>query len=621
MSDYSPSKWRDKIRAPLVILLPLIRRRNARELIGKAYSLWKRAGFRGVWRRLTFFNLSSTSYSNWVKQYDTLTENDQRAIVSHIAQLQYRPRISILMPTYNTPERWLRQAIESVRNQLYTHWELCVADDASPDARVRTLLDEYQRLDARIKIVFRPRNGHISAASNSALAIASGDFSALLDHDDELPKHALYMVVVALNDNPNLNLLYSDEDKITENGRRFDPTFKPEWNPDLCTAQNMVSHFGVYRTEILRAIGGFHEGVEGSQDWDLALRVAEAVPAASIKRIPHILYHWRAIAGSTAIGHGEKNYVIQASQQLVREHLHRTGRSATVEPAFSSYVRVRDPAPDPPPLISLILLGGALHSEALIQRTRHPNVEVIVCGRRQSIQRPPIRETDGENVAPAKRANLAAKEAKGEILCIMNNDFLPMEADWLEELAGQALRPEIGAVGPKLLDANGKILSALTVLYDQSKTNRVAWRFYQGLPADERGLIGRAALPQNLTILHPACYVLRTSTFHAMEGFDAEYFPNGLFALDLNLRLIQAGYRNLWTPYACLIAAARGAIDQSLTGSSEEAHRFRTRWKEAMRDDPAHNPNLAYDSTWPLLAFPPRTQKPWRKQREGYNER
>jgi len=620
MSDTSPSKWRDRIRAPLAALLPLIRQRNTRELIGKAYALWKRAGFRGIWRRLTFFSRSSTGYSRWVKQYDTLTENDQQAIVSHIAQLPYRPRISILMPTYNTPERWLRRAIESVRNQLYTHWELCIADDASPDTRVRSLLEEYQRLDTRIKIIARPRNGHISAASNSALEIASSDFSALLDHDDELPKHALYMVVVSLNDNPSLNLLYSDEDKITEDGYRFDPTFKPDWNPDLCTAQNMVSHFGVYRTDILRAIGGFHEGVEGSQDWDLALRVAEVVPAASIRRIPHILYHWRAISGSTAIGHGEKNYVVQASQQVIREHLHRTGRPATVESAFSSYVRVRNPVPIPPPLISLILLGEALHIEELMQHTRYPNVEVIVCGKHQSIHHPSIRKIDGGNTPPAERANLAAREANGEILCIIHNDFLPMEADWLEELAGQALRPEIGAVGPKLLDANGKILSTLTVLCHHRKKNRVAWSFYQGLPADEKGLIGRAALPQNLTILHPACYALRASAFHETGGFDADYFPNDLFALDLHLRLTQAGYRNLWTPYACLIASAREPIDQSLTGSSKETHRFQTRWKEAIRHDPAHNPNLACDGAWPLPAFPPRTKKPWRNQRDGYNE-
>lgn len=593
------SRLRDRLFFSLATLQVMIRQKRPAELVSKAYRLWKRVGIAGAWRQGWWIVYATLGYARWVKQFDTLDDTDRRAILDHVDRFRRRPRISVLMPTYNSPERWLRQAIESVRNQLYPDWELCIADDASPQPHVRAILEEYQRLDERIKIVFRNSNGHISAASNSALALATGEFVALLDHDDELPEHALYMVALAIDVSPELNLIYSDEDKIDENERRFGPYFKPDWNPDLLNAQNMISHLGVYRTEVLRSIGGFWEGVEGSQDWDVALRVVEQISPNTIRHIPHVLYHWRAIPGSAAIGYEEKPYVTSASQRVVREHLQRINLPASVEPAFSSFVRIRYPLPTPAPLVSIILFGNSANSEELIRRTRYPALEIIPC---------PL-NTDG---TLAEAINKIAKQARGELLCFLDAGLLPETEDWLEELAGQASRPDIGAVGPMQLDTGGNIQRALTVLCNTSGNNRVSWSFYQGMNLQEKGVAGRAALQQNVTILAAGCLILSSKAFQMVKGFDAEKFPNTLFELDLCLRLVQAGYRNLWTPYVLMVST--GIPTTCLEACNQiEVEQFRMQWKDFLNHDPAHNPNLACGGEWPFPAFPPRIDLPWRQ--------
>ncbi len=234
----------------------------------------------------------SVDYAHWVSKYDTLDNFDCNAIRAHIAAFASRPLISIVVPVYNTEEKYLREMIESVSQQLYPNWELCIADDASTKPHVREVLEQYGLEDPRIKVVYRQDNGHISAASNSALEIATGEFVALLDHDDVLAPHALYMVAHAINEHPDADVLFSDEDKLDDAGCRCDPYFKPDWNAELFYCQNFVNHLGVYRTSLLRAIGGFRAGFEGSQDYDLTLR-ATAATSGPIVHIPHVLYHWR----------------------------------------------------------------------------------------------------------------------------------------------------------------------------------------------------------------------------------------------------------------------------------------------------------------------------------------
>ncbi len=265
---------------------------------------------------------NQASYPNWLARNEVL---DIEAMTQEIATFHYQPKISIAMPVYNVEEKWLRLCIDSILNQVYTNWELCMADDASTDPNVKKILTEYQQLDERIRVVFREQNGHISEATNSALAIATGEFVALLDNDDELAINAFYEVVKVLNENPELDLIYSDEDKIDMDGNRSDPAFKPDWSPDLLLGTNYISHLGVYRRSILEEIGGFRKGYEGSQDYDLVLRFTEKTTKERIKHIPKVLYYWRMLPTSTAVDQGSKGYAFEAGLRAVQDALVRRG--------------------------------------------------------------------------------------------------------------------------------------------------------------------------------------------------------------------------------------------------------------------------------------------------------
>ena len=264
-------------------------------------------------------------YARWIRCYDQLQREDVKRVREQIAQFHYSPLISVLLPVYNSNLKWLRRAILSVQKQLYPRWELCIVDDASTDRKIWPFLQRCARRDRRIKLMRRTENGHISAASNDALRLATGDFVALLDHDDELAPTALYFVALALNKNRDLQLLYSDEDKLEEHNRRSEPYFKSDWNPELFLAQNFVSHLSVYRTDLIHRIGGFRIGFEGSQDYDLALRCIEQIRPEEIEHLPWVLYHWRAGDQSTASNPTAKPYAQEAARRAVQEHLKRTG--------------------------------------------------------------------------------------------------------------------------------------------------------------------------------------------------------------------------------------------------------------------------------------------------------
>ena len=233
------------------------------------------------------------SYERWVREHDTLDDGDRRAIRAHIAALARRPLISVVVPVYNPPRQYLEEMIKSVLRQLYPDWELCIADDASTSPHVQSVLQDYAALDSRIKVMRRDINGHVSAATNSALELATGEFVALLDHDDVLSERALYEVAVELDTHADAQVIYSDSDSIDDSGRRSTPYFKTDWDPDLMLGHNMVSHLGVYRRSLLQQLGGLSSGYDGSQDYELMLRASEHVAPGQIRHIPAVLYHWR----------------------------------------------------------------------------------------------------------------------------------------------------------------------------------------------------------------------------------------------------------------------------------------------------------------------------------------
>ena len=295
-------------------------------------------------------------YARWIRCYDQLQRDDLKRICEQIAKFHYSPLISVLLPVYNSNLKWLRRAISSVQQQFYPRWELCIVDDASTDRRLWPFLQKCARRDKRIKVMRRTENGHISEASNDALRVASsGDFVALLDHDDELAPTALYLVARALNKNPDLQLLYSDEDKLDEHNRRSEPYFKSDWNPELFLAQNFISHLGVYRTDLVRRVGGFRVGFEGSQDYDLTLRCIREIQPKQIEHLPWVLYHWRAGDQSTASSATAKPYAQEAARRAVQEHLDRSGIEGTVVPSLGVYLQIKYALPTERSMVSIVI--------------------------------------------------------------------------------------------------------------------------------------------------------------------------------------------------------------------------------------------------------------------------
>jgi glycosyltransferase involved in cell wall biosynthesis/2-polyprenyl-3-methyl-5-hydroxy-6-metoxy-1,4-benzoquinol methylase len=575
---------------------------------------------------------SSDPYVDWVTAFDTLTSQDREQIAARVETLQPRPLFSVIMPVYDTPERWLRRAIESVQAQLYPDWELCIADDASQAKHIRPLLTRLAAEDPRIKITLRERNGHISAASNSALELATGSFVVLLDHDDELAPHALYMLAEELAAHPETDLLYSDEDKIDEKGRRFDPYFKNDWSPDLLSSQNYFSHLGAYRTSLVREAGGFRQGYEGSQDYDLALRCAERTNR--VRHVPAVLYHWRAIAGSTAIDVGEKSYAQSAAERALRDYLLTVEPGAKVEPgAFPTIYRVSHPLPEPPPLASILIptrdgmevVRRAVQS--IREKTTYPHYEIVIV---DNDSRDPatlswLREVEGAGGARVLRYphpfnyssinNFAAREARGEVLVLLNNDVEVISPGWLTELVSQAVRPGVGAVGARLLYPNGTVQHAgvVTGIYG------VAGHIHRGLPRESPGYFGRAQMVHEVSVVTAACLAIKKSIYEQVSGLDEKNLAVAFNDVDFCLRLVAAGYRNLYTPYAELFhyeSYSRGSDDspEKRARFEKEVQFMLTRWKDVLEHDPAYNQNLSLTSESFALAWPPRARKPWKTE-------
>lgn len=572
------------------------------------------------------------TYREWVRLHDTLSEEDRQTIRERVEAMAYRPRISVVMPVYNTDEEYLRQAIESVRGQIYPRWELCISDDASTKHHVRQVLEEYAARDSRIKVCFRQENGHISRSSNSALELAGGEFVALLDHDDLLAEHALYLVAEELNQTPELDLVYSDEDKIDARGRRFAPHFKPDWNPDMLLSQNYVCHLAVLRRSLLQEAGGFREGLEGSQDYDLFLRVSRLTMPARIRHIPFVLYHWRAIEGSTALNMNFKKYCIEASRRAVDEHceaLGLRGRAVAGEPACIG--RVRFDMSDGP-LVSVIIPTKNKADllvplvEDIFLRTTYKHLEVLVVDHEsdetelldfyaQNSDNPALRVLPFSGPFNySAMNNLAAAQAQGDLLLFLNNDMRVLHPDWLDEMAGHGLRPEIGAVGAKLLYPDETIQHCGLIL---GIREGVAESQFQGLPAQAVGFAGRTHTLQNVSAVTAACMLVRRTVFMDSGGFDELNLPVAFNDVDLCLRLGQMGYRVLLTPFARLRhleSASRGSDHTPANHPRfrRELDYMLRRWNRELAYDPAYNPNLSLQGADYAPAFPPRALKSWR---------
>jgi len=581
-----------------------------------------RSGGLGALRGKALYFLNQTvTYGKWVALYDRLSDEDRRHIAERIGTMPYQPTFSVLMPVYNPEPAHLEQAIESVLAQLYPHWELCIVDDASEDSGIAPLIDFYCRRDSRIKAICRSERGHISAASNSCLGMATGEFVALLDHDDLLVPHALYLAAQVLNYRSDLSLIYSDEDKINASGVRFWPHFKPDWNADLMRSENAINHLGIYRSAVVREVGGFRSGVEGCQDWDLALRVSERIPVSQIHHLPYVLYHWRITPQSTSVSTASKQYVTIAGKKVLDDHLKRMSVDADVLPLYGAYFRVKYRLGISPPvaIVSRFASQQTLRRliDSLTKGTAYPDLtlyllmdaehqqylaQIVSMAQSHNLKLVPVACKAGTN--SCERINHAASLIDQPLICLLDPECVPSDPGWLTELTSHAMRPEIGAVGAKLINPDGSVCYAGTIL--GMGQSRVAGIAYRGASKGERGTGGRAVLIQNYSSVAAECLLFRRAVLHEADGFDPSFSLDAYGDVDFCLRLGGLGYRVLWTPFAELVwhGSAQDAPDKI-----EAAKVMRSRWQKKLDNDPAHNPNLSLENSFPMLASAPRVPR------------
>ena len=535
-----------------------------------------------------------TDYQKWVEQ-NRLTEQDIASAHQKISSWQIHPKFSVITPVYNVEGKWLEKAIESVLNQIYPFWELCIADDASPEPHIRSILNHYSQLDKRIKVVFRQENGNISAASNSALELATGDYIALLDHDDELTIDALFENAKLINQHPNVDFIYSDEDKIDTEGNRYYAFFKPDWSPEYFYSCMYTSHLGVYRTSLIREIGGFRSEYNGSQDYDLVLRVIEKTK--NIHHIPKILYHWRSIPSSAASSSQAKPWAYTAAKNALQAMLERSPYPGHVEELtlLGFYGVRRDIIGQP--LVSIIipsagkriftpsgevcLLENCIRS--IEQQSTYRNYEIIVVDG-YDIPESTIEAISSPNVQIVRssepfnfsmRINIGAAKARGEFLLLLNDDTQVITPDWMKSMLELAQQKEIGAVGAKLLFPDQTIQHVGVIIAEGNPIHA----FY-GFDSEKSGYYGSNIVIRNYLAVTGACLMMRLEVFQQLGGLDEE-FPLNYNDVDLCLKAHQAGYRNVVTPYAQLVHYESASRPKGIEPG--ELPKFQKKWNSYLR--------------------------------------
>ncbi|EFF26082.1 glycosyl transferase, group 2 family protein [Enterococcus faecium E1679] len=551
----------------------------------------------------------SIDYAEWISRHEKPDLKEQRKEVQGFA---YRPLISILMPVYNVEIKWLEKCIDSVLGQTYDHWELCISDDASTDPAIRKCLESYQAKDDRIKVVFRQENGHISLATNSALEMAEGEFIALLDNDDELPPFALYEVAKVLNVHPELDLIYSDEDKIDADGNRFDPHFKADWSPDTLMGNNYISHLGVYRTSIVKELGGFRKGYEGSQDYDLVLRVTEQIPTEHIYHIDRVLYHWRTIPGSTASNGEAKSYIYDSGVKALTDALSRRNIKGSVHPGRISgfYEITYDVLQED--LVSVIIPTKNGYEDlktcvdSIIEKTSYPNYEIIIADNGSTD--PKMQELFAEYKHQLKDRfivelidipfnysrinNLAAEKANGKYFLFLNNDTEVIEPDWMTAMVSYAQFDRIGCVGAKLFYPDDTTQHAGVLL----GIGGVAGHALNNYDRTHCGYFGRLVIDVNYLAVTAACMMVKAADFNAVNGFD-ETLEVAFNDVDLCLKVYELGRYNVYAHQAELYhfeSKSRGYEDtpEKQRRFAGEIKKMQDKWPSYIAHDPFYNDNL-----------------------------
>ncbi len=546
-------------------------------------------------------------YENWLGKFDKLDMSPE--ITAFVSRLKYRPKISIILPTYNSDLKFLAAAIKSVEVQSYDNWQLCIADDGSSDVKLKKYLKSLEP-NPKINIVYHDKNRHISEASNSAIELATGEFLAFLDHDDQLHPHALTCVVSELNRDKHLDLIYTDEDKVDEWGNRTNPNFKSDWNPDLLLSQNYICHLTVYRASLVKKIGGLRKGFEGAQDYDLLLRFTEVT--TKISHLPLVLYHWRTIEGSTARASGEKNYAHNRAEKALTEAISRRNLNASVMPSGCGvFHRVKYEINSPEPLVSIIIPTRdrielvKICIDGIINKTNYTNWEILIIDNDSvkkesedffnSIQSDKIRviKFPGQFNYSAIN-NFGASHSKGEILLLLNNDIEVIHQDWMTELVSHSQRPEVGAVGARLYYSDDHVQHDGIII----GIGGVAGYANPRMKRSDIGPFGGGRLIRNYSAVTAAVLAIKKDIYDEVNGLDEENLKVAFNDVDFCLRVVEAGYRNIYTPYCELYH--HESLSRGPDIGSEKAKRFekevlymRGKWSKIIHNDPYYNPNFS----------------------------
>lgn len=564
-------------------------------------------GPKEFWVKLTErFQADDVDYEQWYENHKALPEELEK---QKNEKWKRKPLISIVVPVYNTPQVFLRQMIESVQNQSYSEWELCIGNASPENKEMKKILEEYKN-DARIKEVEIPENKGISQNTNRAMEIASGEWIGLLDHDDLLAPNALYEIAKAVNEHPDAEVIYTDEDKVTTDLKEhFQPHLKPDFNLDLLRSNNYICHFFVASRDLIKRVGGFRPEFNGAQDYDLILRCTEQ--AKQIVHIPKILYHWRVHKASTADNPASKMYAFDAGKRAIEEHLVRCRTKGTVQHTKDlGFYRVKYEVCGEP-LVSIIIPNKD-QSEALKkcldsirEKTSYRNYEIIIV--ENNSEEPETfafyKKIAGEKIKVVTWEgefnysainNFGVRHARGDYLLLLNNDVEIINGDWLTEMLSHCQRKEVGIVGAKLYYPDNTIQHAGIII----GIGGVAGSVFVGLPRAFSGYLHKASIQLDLSAVTAACMLVKRSVFEQVGGLE-EKLKVAFNDVDFCLRVREKGYLVVYDPYAELYhyeSKTRGAEDtkEKIRRFQTEIEYMRSHWIGLLKKgDPYYNCNLS----------------------------
>ena len=596
---------------------------------------YRQDGWAGLWARasdaLGDHRPIGQFYDDWIKLYDTPSEAVSRRMKVDLAKWSTVPLITVLMPLNQGDVAQTLAAINSCRAQLYPRWELlvCLGGLQSPSLR-KMLLAIAQRDVDRIRVVDADPDDGVCAILNNALADAAGEHFVLLENSATLSEYALFWVAREITQHPTVDLIFSDEDRLSDDGQRCDVKFKSDWNPALMLSCNAFGHLGAYRKSLVGKVGGFCPGFAESFEYDLVLRCARATTPNQIRHIPLVLYHSRyqtqAASAGADIASEVSNAAWETGRKTIEQHLHHTGVNATVRRNGVSDYQVEYALPAEPTHVSILvpsrceprLLEPCLRT--LLTRTTYAHFDVLLIVNER--HRPAAERIEAlTQFANSSRVrvltyadrpfnyswvnNWAARQASGKLLCFLNDDTILTTPDWLERLIARASQPGVAAAGPMLRYPDDTIQQAGVIL----GLGGIAGHACHGLSKGSGGYLNRAGLEQDVSCLTAACLVMRKSAFQDVNGFD-EALPIAYNDVDLCLRLRQAGWRLIWTPTVELYHSESSSVGrhdapERMSEFNAAVALMRKRWGDILDTDPYYNPNLSLRTAY-HLAFPPR---------------